>query len=152
LKNVLFNKAESTSFQQRSFADYLALQIFTQTYGIGVGLGSHKANSLLLTLLSNTGVVGVVLFCWFLFVLFLSKRAAKMAPLPDIRPFQLCLMGLLVIHLISNPNLSVMTLWLMIGALLAFQAAERKQITVAKAPLEIGLGRQELLAARRIAV
>ena len=76
LKNVLFNKAESTSFQQRSFADYLALQIFTQTYGIGVGLGSHKANSLLLTLLSNTGVVGVVLFCWFLFVLFLSKRAS----------------------------------------------------------------------------
>ena len=25
-----------------------------------------------------------------------------------IRPFQLCLMGLLVIHLISNPNLSVL--------------------------------------------
>src|SRR5262249_4928531 len=46
LKNTLFHKTESTSFQQRSFADFLALKIFAQTYGIGVGLGSHKANSL----------------------------------------------------------------------------------------------------------
>jgi len=52
LDNVLFNKTQSTSFQQRAFADSLALQIFIETYGIGVGLGSHKANSLLLTVLT----------------------------------------------------------------------------------------------------
>lgn len=129
LKNTLFHKTESTSFQQRSFADFLALTIFAQTYGIGVGLGSHKANSLVLTLLSNTGIVGLILigaFAW-----------ALLRPRPDMpaqhgiaafsyRRFQLGLAGWLAIHAFSNPNLSSLTLWLSMGGLLALQAWQRK--------------------------
>ena len=129
LSKVLFNKTESTSFQQRYFADQLALQIFTQTYGIGVGLGSHKANSLALTLLSNTGILGVALLAAFAFGLLRWKpRRLAETSRYTVRPFQLGLIGLLVIHIFSNPNLGILTLWLAIGGLLALQAAERRQI------------------------
>jgi hypothetical protein len=129
LKNTLFHKTESTSFQQRSFADFLALRIFAETYGIGVGLGSHKANSLALTLLSNTGIAGLILlgiFAWGLL-----RRRAKIPAQKNnagfsYRPFQLGLAGWLAIHVFSNPNLSSLTLWLAMGGLLALQAWQRK--------------------------
>ncbi|HXJ03141.1 MAG TPA: hypothetical protein VNH44_18120 [Micropepsaceae bacterium] len=129
LNNVLFNKAESTSFQQRAFADLLAVKIFVETYGIGVSLGSHKANSLMLTILSNTGIAGLVLFCSFIYGLFRARPAAecmRYRPVVIARalsPFQWGLAGLLVIHVFSNPNLSTLTLWVQIGGLLALQAA-----------------------------
>jgi hypothetical protein len=131
LQNTVFNKSSSTSFQQRSFADHLALQIFGQTYGVGVGLGSHKANSLLLTLLSNTGILGLVLFGSFAFGLLKSVRSGASARVVSpLRPFKLGLLGLLAVHLISNPNLSTLTLWLSMGGLLALQAAERRQSVI----------------------
>lgn len=126
LQNTLFNKTGSTSFQQRSFADDLAMQIFVKTHGVGIGLGSHKANSLLLTLLSNTGLVGVLLFGAFAWTL-LRWRSPPQTERRTLsaRPFQLGLAGLLAIHLFSNPNLSALTLWLAMGGLLALQARER---------------------------
>jgi hypothetical protein len=124
LQNTLFNKTESTSFQQRSFADFLALQIFVKTHGIGIGLGSHKANSLLLTLLSNTGLIGVLLFSAFGWTLLRWKPKRDLRTL-SVRPFQLGLGGLLAIHLFSNPNLSSLSLWVSMGGLLALQAWER---------------------------
>ena len=129
LHNTLFNKTGSTSFQQRSYADYLALRIFSQTHGIGIGLGSHKANSLLLTLLSNTGLIGVLLFGGFAWTLLRWK--SRLPPQPgrlSARPFQLGLIGWLAIHLFSNPNLSVLTLWLSMAGLLALQAWERASL------------------------
>jgi hypothetical protein len=131
LDNVIFNKAESTSFQQRAFADLLAIKIFVQTYGLGIGLGSHKANSLLLTLLSNTGLAGLILFCSFAYALLRTRtipgdrlRAAKRRG--ALSPFQWGLAGLLVIHVFSNPNFSVLILWLQMGGLLALHASLRR--------------------------
>jgi hypothetical protein len=132
LHMTLFNKSGSTSFKERSYADYLALVIFAKTHGIGVGLGSHKANSLLLTLLSNTGIIGVTLFGSSIWAL-LRWRLPKATQTPGgpgaffARPFQLGLIGLLLSHLFSNPNLSTMTLWLSMGGLLALQAWERQR-------------------------
>ena len=136
LHNTLFNKAESTSFKQRSFADYLAMQIFVQTDGIGIGLGSHKANSLLLTLLSNTGLLGAVLFGAFAWtLLFWKSRPSDEPRAISNRPFQLGLAGLLLLHLFSNPNLSVLDLWIFMGGLLALQAWERAKLTSAVVPV-----------------
>ncbi len=119
LQNTLFQKSASTSFKQRSFADSLALQIFTETYGIGVGLGSHKANSLLLTILSNTGILGLVAISAFFY------RRISCASSAALRPFKSMLLGLLAIHIFSNPNLSSLPLWLALGGILALQMSER---------------------------
>lgn len=130
LKNTLFHKTESTSFQQRSFADFLALKIFAETYAIGVGLGSHKANSMVLTLLSNTGIIGLLLFGMFVWALLRPRpdmpAQANGVPGFSYRRYQLGLAGWLAIHAFSNPNLSSLTLWLSIGGLLALQAWQRR--------------------------
>lgn len=139
LKNTLFQKGESTSFQQRSFADFLALKIFGETYGIGIGLGSHKANSLALTLLSNTGIAGLLLFGLFAWTLLRPRR--DMAAQKDVagfsyRRFQLGLAGWLAIHAFSNPNLSSLTLWVGMGGLLGLQAWQRKmERSISPAPV-----------------
>ena len=150
LHMTLFNKTGTTSFKERSYADYLALVIFAQTKGIGIGLGSHKANSLLLTLLSNTGVIGVTLFGSSLWALLRWRLPTPASFRPggiSVRPFQLGLIGLLLSHLFSNPNLSTMTLWLSMGGLLALQAWERQRQAAAAHTTESG--RRDTCAAAR---
>ena len=60
-------KGDSSSFINRTAADLYALQLLIQTSGLGVGLGSNRASSLLTTLLSNVGVAGAFSFGKFYF-------------------------------------------------------------------------------------
>src|SRR3546814_20786278 len=67
LTAAVYEKQETSSYVQRSGVDRMALNITVETGGLGLGLGSHKPNSLLMTLLSTTGVLGTdpfMLFAW----------------------------------------------------------------------------------------
>jgi hypothetical protein len=66
------SKGDSMSFINRTAADLFALQLLFRSDWIGVGLGSNRASSLLTTLLSNVGVVGVLAFGMFYIKLFVS--------------------------------------------------------------------------------
>jgi len=138
LQMTIFQKSESSSFQQRAFADTLGIQVFMQTYGIGLGLGSHKPNSLVIALLSNTGIVGTVLFGTWLYILLRPIRgpfdSATLAMLRRaIRPFQWGVLGLVFIHVFSNPNLSTMNLWVQMAGLLALQTSLHRGIALSRA-------------------
>src|SRR5260370_34676128 len=50
----------------RSSANNQAWSNFVDTYGLGVGLGTTKASSFAIVLVSNLGVVGAALFLAFL--------------------------------------------------------------------------------------
>jgi hypothetical protein len=63
---VVFRKMSSSSGLDRSAANRLAWTDFIGTYGLGVGLGSTRASSFALVLLSNLGVIGVIAFFAFL--------------------------------------------------------------------------------------
>jgi hypothetical protein len=132
LDSVIFNKTESTSFQQRSYADFLAIKAFVETYGFGIGLGSHKANSLFLTLLSNVGIAGLILFGSFVYGLLRPLFASRDRLQRAMAPFQWALVGLIVVHIGSNPNLSTLTLWLQMGGLLALQASLHRAVPFAR--------------------
>jgi hypothetical protein len=56
------NKQDSVSFINRIAADQYAVELVKRTNGIGVGLGSNRPSSLLTSLLSNVGVLGLVVF------------------------------------------------------------------------------------------
>lgn len=62
LRLVIFEKSDSGSFITRIGADLRALEIFTETYGLGVGLGSNRPSSFLTYMLSNLGFFGVLFF------------------------------------------------------------------------------------------
>jgi hypothetical protein len=73
LDAILFKKTESDSFFGRSFWNETSLAAFTSSHGLGVGVGSTRSSSTYIGLLSNTGVVGTILFGLFLLRIFMTK-------------------------------------------------------------------------------
>jgi hypothetical protein len=60
--SMLVNKKDSTSGSVRGAAAYLTWNAFLQTWGIGVGLGSIRGSSFLVSMLASLGVIGVLFF------------------------------------------------------------------------------------------
>jgi hypothetical protein len=119
---LLVEKSQSSSFRERSGANLMALNILVQTGGLGIGVGSHKPSSLLLTLLSNTGIVGTAVFGFFVVQLVTALRRRDFVGRFRYKPDDpLCWMigGLMLVHLFSAPNLSTATTWTAFGLELA---------------------------------
>jgi hypothetical protein len=70
LIGLTVSKGETGSFANRTASDLYGLQLFVQTYGLGLGLGSNRVSSLLTTLLSCVGLLGTLAFGMFYFKLF----------------------------------------------------------------------------------
>jgi hypothetical protein len=60
-QSTLFDKAQSSSGQERSYWNTRSLASLGDTWGLGVGFGSSRASSWLVALVSQTGVVGALL-------------------------------------------------------------------------------------------
>jgi hypothetical protein len=75
---TVFRKLESVSGIERGSWNRQAWHNFVDTHGLGVGLGSARASSFPLVLLSNVGALGTVLFLAFLLqVLWVARRTAN---------------------------------------------------------------------------
>jgi len=124
----LFQKEKTSSFEVRTGTELMALNIIVQTQGIGVGLGSHKPNSLPLTLLSNIGVVGTFVFLGFLISLLRAPRPNTVQGLmtAESAPLRFFIIGLGFVHLISNPNFNVVLFWAACGLLAGYYVSARR--------------------------
>ncbi|WP_162599898.1 hypothetical protein [Nocardioides solisilvae] len=109
VSNILASKQGSMSLTTRSFADLHALELTAQTYGLGVGLGSNRASSMLAMLASTIGVVGV---CTFVGLCYLAlrngMRARNLAEMA-------ALTALLTASFISIADFTSPILWTLIG-------------------------------------
>jgi hypothetical protein len=131
--NVL-EKGDTSSFEERHGVDRMALDIIGKTGGIGIGLGSHKPNSLLMTIASNAGLGGLASFALFLIgslgpwrptvngVRGSVELTAAMAPI------RWLVIGLLIIHSFANPNLSSVLLWIGFGAVIGLRASTQGRV------------------------
>ena len=81
---LLIRKAK-LSDGSRELSNKRALEIVKETYGLGVGLGSNRASSFFASLVSNTGVLGALLFSGML--LTLLWRYFKAPKLTDMQIF-----------------------------------------------------------------
>jgi hypothetical protein len=124
LTSMVLEKRQSSSFASRSGVDVMAVDIVIQTGGIGIGLGSHKPNNLAMTLLSNTGIAGFLVFGFFLLEL-LRPRLGESSDV-DVRPYRWMIAGLISVNLISNPNLHPIILWISFALIIGALTAERK--------------------------
>jgi hypothetical protein len=70
LIGLTVSKGETGSFANRTASDLYGLQLFVQTYGLGLGLGSNRSSSLFTTLLSCVGLLGALAFGMFYLKLF----------------------------------------------------------------------------------
>ena len=107
-------KVSSSSYTERSGANGSSYEIFLDTWGFGVGLGSSRASSFLPGLLSTTGLPGTLLFVAAVVTLVL--RSAKVN---EYRPVLWALVSLLLVKVVSGPDLSDSTgiLWIALGLL-----------------------------------
>lgn len=76
---IIFNKATSDSFLERSFRNEIGWNAFWSTYGLGVGLGSTRASNYFVAVISNTGFLASG--CFFIFLLQTFFRRSFASPL-----------------------------------------------------------------------
>lgn len=105
-------KSDTLSFLHRVYSDLTALAIFENTWGLGVGLGSNRPSSLLMTFLSTVGIVGTILFAVFLFRI-ARGFPGKSAPSTMHWTFW-SLIGLLIAQVVAVPDINRPVLWALI--------------------------------------
>lgn len=139
----LRNKGDSISFELRNNADRMAGQIFLETYGIGMGLGSHRPSSGLLTLLAGTGVAGTLAMGWLLIDVLRRARApgGSAPPAADFgKALRWAVIGLLLCHVLVVPELQSVPLWACIALAIALPHARAPAVAptaIRAAPLSL---------------
>lgn len=73
IDEIIFNKATSTSYFERSYWNAVGWDALRSTYGLGVGLGSTRTSNWFVAVISNAGIVGAALLGVFLVQTFLRR-------------------------------------------------------------------------------
>jgi hypothetical protein len=123
-------KSASSSALVRFGADAFSLQIALQTYGLGVGLGSNRPSSFFASLLSQVGVVGLVLF--------IAACVCTLRGLPkEHRWIGIAGLTLLLAMGFGEPDLSFPALWIMFALAAQSKASERQHVLMAPRQLPV---------------
>lgn len=85
LDEMLLSKASSQSGRERFLWNAAAYKTFLDTYGLGAGLGSARASSYVLVLLSNLGVLGFVLYSIFVITVLAARPSRLSRPAEDLQ-------------------------------------------------------------------
>lgn len=125
LNAALFEKQKTDSAIDRGATLGRAVDVFFHTFGLGAGLGSNRAMSIALYVLSNLGLVGTILFVYILLKPYLMARIAEGSPdiSPDLRGFirasGAAFAANFVGLLISGAEITGAEFWILLGMLLA---------------------------------
>ena len=108
---MITGKLTSTSGNVRMSANTYSLELILKTFGLGVGLGSHKSSSLILNLLSVTGIPGTIVF--FISMYYLFKPIYKLRTVNSYCNFGLMyFLVMFVAQCLSIPDLTFTPLWM----------------------------------------
>ena len=111
-----------SSAAERMYWDYTAIRAFIDTFGVGVGFGSTRASSFLLTTVASSGVIGVFL-CYKIYILFKTNYKlaldVKSKDTANIKGLSYCVALWLVGASISNPDfINSHYCWVVLGGVL----------------------------------
>jgi hypothetical protein len=133
------NKDNSGSFAMRGTANKLAVDIFFESYGLGLGLGSHRASGLIFGLLAAFGLAGIVGFAVFV-ALHLRRSLVLARMLPEQRGVVLALAAAGLTGLgaaaISAGEMTSYVFYLPFAVLTAFWIGMRREEAGGVAPVE----------------
>jgi hypothetical protein len=107
--NTTVEKGESHSLWFRLANELHSIEIFLQTYGVGVGLGSNRSSGLILTMLSSVGAVGTALFTAVLYKVnksFQGKSAGR-----SLQMGFWALLTMIISEAVAVPDLNRAVLW-----------------------------------------
>ncbi len=124
LRKMVFEKDESSSYDERAGADAFATGLFKSTWGLGVGLGSNRASSFGPSLLSTVGLFGVAGLGGALIHLLRSPDRRATGPAAQWHaPFAAGLLGVVGTKMVSSPDLVTPSMWSLMAALLCVHGA-----------------------------
>ncbi|MGX5668566.1 hypothetical protein ACWKW9_21610 [Rhizobium daejeonense] len=132
LDEMLLSKAESQSGKERFMWNAMAYEAFLNTSGLGAGLGSARASSYILVLLSNVGLVGTTLFGLFVFSILIGR--SQSAPRDEdvtgatIRAARTGLIALLTAACISGTVYDLGLMFYILAGSVAALAGERVSV------------------------
>ena len=127
LRVMVFEKNQTSSYEQRSFADSHSMDLAKKTFGLGVGLGSNRASSFLPSMLSTIGLCGIATLA-VLMILLVRRPRGDAAALAWHGPLAVSLVGAVGVLLVSGPDLSTPTIWVGMAALVAVMAATEESM------------------------
>jgi len=107
---VFDEKLSSDSFHNRAVSNGVAYSVFTQTWGLGAGLGSNRPSSLFALLLSCVGLIGTVAFFAVVVLVLLGVLRHR-----SLWPAGAGLLGVVVAQVTSAPELSIPVFWMLLA-------------------------------------
>lgn len=123
-ESMVVNKASSSSYEERSNSNKIAVDIIKDTWGIGIGLGSHRATSGMLGLVANTGFLGfALLMLFFLKLMNVFSLFRTDDPERDTQPLRWALGGLLLVHMFSAPEFQQVFLFTLASSIIGLQVS-----------------------------
>lgn len=134
--NVLAGRSETVLGDIRLTADLHSWRLIVETWGLGVGLGSHRGSSYLLTLAATGGLLAVVLLVVAASVHFyrLARRAVRRAETPAVF-FLGSGVAAAIAALIAIPDQNWPVLWIfLLGGVASVIASRQRRHPVAEAP------------------
>jgi hypothetical protein len=81
IDTMVLDKATSGSGIERAYWNERSLQAFADTGGVGIGMGSSRSSSWLVSVLSQLGIVGAIAMLSLLFVIL--RGMGRLQPSPD---------------------------------------------------------------------
>ena len=125
VRQMVLEKNESSSYDERAGADAFAMQLVGHTWGAGVGLGSNRGSSFGPSLLSTVGVYGAAALAGLIVQLL---RPAARGPARQFHPpLAAALVGVVGTKMVSSPDLVTPSMWTAMAALIAVQGAADRQ-------------------------
>ncbi|SDN50798.1 hypothetical protein SAMN04488516_102342 [Desulfonauticus submarinus] len=112
LNDFLFNKMYSYSFINRIKADIYSFFIFSDSFGLGMGIGSTRPSSLLPCLISTVGVWGTFFFLLFLY--YFLRYSYYSLKTSAYFPYFFLVPSVIVTQLVAYPDFTNPTLWQML--------------------------------------
>ncbi len=109
IKDLIFDKTGSSSYAVRSTWNHIAWQAMLDTWGVGIGVGATRASNGIIAVFSNTGIVGGVIFSFFVLQTFLRRPGANGAAAGLVTSFKLSLAVPLVADVLTatSPDFGV---------------------------------------------
>ena len=122
VRHMVFEKDDSSSYDERHGADQFSTELAVRTWGLGVGLGSNRGSSFGPSVLSTAGVYGTAALAGTMLAL-LRPAAIGGSSRRWHGPLAAGLLGVVGTKLVSSPDLVTPAMWTMMAGLMCAHGA-----------------------------
>ena len=112
IEHLTVGKVETNSFEARSSIDVMAIHLATDSYLLGVGLGSHRSSSFVTLIISNLGLIGLLVFIFIALKIFVLPKRFRTN---EIAILSAAIFGFTLAKSIAGPDLADDFLWFLVA-------------------------------------